>query len=140
MNHALVPALWAAVAVLALPEALLFPDAAGPAYLAVNVFVFFGALLLLAHAASRRNDERRMHHADYLLLQPHAQPLEQPHQHDPTICCPPKTHAHTELAHLFIHVLCLAYVRAACWFEFRALAASVAPTQSTSIRATGSAS
>lgn len=138
-----VPLLWAAVAVLALPDALLAPDAHGPVAVAANLFVFFAALLLLTHVF------RDLAHPNpYTLLVPQSRapprtaiitiyPANQhethethlPHQHDAAVCClRDRTHTLTELTHLFLHVLCLAYVRTACWFEFRALAASL-PTR-----------
>jgi len=102
------PALWVAVALLALPDALLAPadlrGAAGAVYLAANVFVFFAALLLLASGAARL---QRGH--TYTALAPDAQSAA------------PVASARAELVHLFLHVMCLAYVRTACWFEWRAL-------------------
>ena len=100
--------LWAAVVLLALLEALLFqllhdraPNdlARGPAaavYVAANVFVFFAALLVLAHVAGRTC-------VDYA---------------PPTPPAAPNTRA--ELKHLFVHLLLLAYLRTTCWFEGRA--------------------
>ena len=123
MQHAQathVLALWAAAALLALPDALLAPHdlrgAAGAAYLAANVFVFFAALLLLAHARSAlatRDSDGATHYA----------PLAFTHTHDEAICCLRETsaRAQNELTHVFLHVLCAAYVRTACGFEFRAL-------------------
>jgi hypothetical protein len=102
------PAVYAAVALLSLPEAVLCP-AAGPVYLAANVFVLLAALLLLAHAAGRA---RPPPDAYYQRL-PAAQP----------------TRARAALTRAFLHVLCAAYVRAACWLEFRALLARLQPTQ-----------
>ena len=116
-------ALWAAAALLALPDVVLAPHdlrgAAGAAYLAANVFVFFAALLLLAHAAPA-----------FTRGPTHYAPLPQavalafaPHTHDETTCCLRETsaRAQNELTHVFLHVLCAAYVRTACGFEFRAL-------------------
>jgi hypothetical protein len=134
MDATLVPALWAAFAVLALPDALVAPHAHGPAYVAANVFLFFAALLLLAHAASKGHVSNAAKTSNtpanpnaYMLLPQSTTP--QTHQHSPAVCCErTKTHPHTpaELPHLFVHVLCLAYVRTACWFEFRTLAAALA--------------
>ena len=128
----LVPMLWAAIAVVALPDALVAPDAHDPVYVAANVFVFFAALLLLSHVYGK-SDETRATPAAYAPAPPAAYallpPALPPHTHDDSICCERnKTHARarTELIHLFVHVLCLAYVRTACWFEFRYLAAALA--------------
>lgn len=138
-----VPLLWAAVAVLALPDALLAPDAHGPVAVAVNVFIFFAALLILTHIY---RDLTYPNHYTLIVPQSHAPPgtamitiytppknetnntnnTNNPHEHDASICClRNRTQTLNELTHLFIHVLCLAYVRTACWFEFRALAASL---------------
>jgi hypothetical protein len=166
MDATLVPALWAAVVVLALPDALVAPHAHGPAYVAANVFLFFAALLLLAHAASKghvsnaaKTSNAPPDSSAYMLLPTTLTPqtltpqtltpqtrtpqtrtpqtrtpqtttpqttTPQTHQPSPVCCERTKTHPHTpaELPHLFVHVLCLAYVRTACWFEFRALAAA----------------
>jgi len=94
-------AVWAVVAVLALPEALLFA-AGGPACVAANVFALFAALALLAHFSHFAPT----HNAAYAVLP--AQPPSAPS-------------ARAELTHVLLHVLCVAYVRAACWLEFRAL-------------------
>jgi hypothetical protein len=139
MDATLVPALWAAFAVLALPDALVAPHAHGPAYVTANVFLFFAALLLLAHAASKGHVSNVAKTSNtppdsnaYMLIPKTLTPqtlTPQTHQHSPAVCCErTKTHPHTptELPHLFVHVLCLAYVRTACWFEFRTLAAALA--------------
>jgi hypothetical protein len=143
MHVGLVPALWAAIAVFALPDALLAPDAHGPVNVAANVFVFFAALLLLVHAAAKIHRPHAAHaayaHAAYAQAA-YAQAAYAPlpsaytappqtcpnHTHDYTLCCVrTTTHPQIELTHLFIHILCLAYVRIACWFEFRAFAAAL---------------
>ena len=94
--------LWAAVVVLSLLESVVFvllqrftstDIARGPraaVYVAANVCAFFAALLLLVHFAGRR-------------WLPYS--------------APPSPRA--ELTHLFVHLLCLAYLRTACWFEGR---------------------
>jgi len=96
--------LWAAVVVLALLEAtlatLFFSDAprdlsrgpAAAAYVAANLFVFFAALLVLAHLFGRT----------VAYAPPDA----------------PNTRA--ELKHLFLHLILLAYLRTTCWFDGRA--------------------
>jgi len=154
MHGGTVPALWAATAVLALLDALVAPDAHGPVYVATNVFLFFAALLLLAHAASKAHRQHAAN-AGYAPIAyapaayapaayapaayapapyapaPYAPAAYTPppdtcpnHTQDYSLCCVrTTTHPHIELTHVFIHLLCLAYVRTACWFEFRALAA-----------------
>jgi hypothetical protein len=39
------------------------------------------------------------------------------------------TPARAELTHLFVHLLCAAYLRTACWFEARALLEPAAPVR-----------
>ena len=109
-------ALWAAVALLSLLEALLFP-VVGPAGVAANVFVFLAALAVLSHVVGRRPAAApvlAIGFKHYVLVPPPAAPLAAP------LAAP---HAQTQLLHIFLHVLCAAYVRAACWFELRALLA-----------------
>ena len=120
-------ALWAAAALLALVDALLAPDdlrgASAAVYLATNVFVFFAALLLLAHAYAvvyhPHKDSFSSTKQGFLPI-----PTQrEPHEHDDIMCCERKGSARlqNELTHVFLHVLCAAYVRTACGFEFRAL-------------------
>ena len=118
--------LWAAVGLLSLLEAWAFPGdvrgAPGALYVAANVLVFFAALLLLAHEAGR--DDLRpalLPAAVYLVLvvapkTPNVTPIH-------------AAPARAELTHLFVHILCAAYVRTACWFEARALLHPAAPVR-----------
>ncbi len=96
--------LWSAVVFCSLLEALAFPGevrgAAGAAYVAANVLVFFAALLLLAHVVARRA---------------RANPRPEPR------APPASASAPDDLAHLFVHVMCAAFLRTACWFEARVL-------------------
>ena len=121
--------LWAAVVLLSLLEAWAFPgDVRGPPgalYVAANVLVFFAGLLLLAHVAGRQAARpARTPAAVYVVL--------------PLLVLAPKTPdagpvraaaARTELTHVFVHLLCLAYLRTACWFEARALLQPAAPVR-----------
>ena len=103
-DHPHVWRLWAVVVVLSLLEAVVFKllhhtnirdITRGPraaVYVAANVFAFFAALLLLVHFFGRR-------------WLPYS--------------APPSPRA--ELTHLFVHLLCLAYLRTACWFEGRSV-------------------
>ena len=119
--------LWAAVVVLSLLEAAVFsllqrfalPDIArGPVaavYVAANVFVFFAALLVLLHVAGRS----WMQNSDTQIDTANAKPSRT----QPTELTEPTkltSSARAELTHLFVHLLCLAYLRTACWFEGRA--------------------
>jgi ABC-type long-subunit fatty acid transport system fused permease/ATPase subunit len=97
--------LWAVVVMLSLLEAVLFSllqrfvfadnaRSISAVYVAVNVFVFFAALLVFVDFAGRR----------WMTYSP-----------------PPNArNTRAELTHLFVHLLCLAYLRTACWFEGRA--------------------
>jgi hypothetical protein len=109
-------ALWAAAALLALIDALLAPadlrGAAGATYLAANLFAFFSALLLLAHERTA-----------FTKRAPQFTSIPQaftPHTHDPDMCCL-AANTQNELTHVFLHLMCVAYVRTACLVEFRAL-------------------
>jgi hypothetical protein len=94
--------LWIALVFFSLLEALVLPGevrgAAGAAYVAANVLVFFAALLLLAHVFARRAPPKPRDEAK-----------------------PPPPSASAELTHLFVHLMCAAYVRTAVWFEARAI-------------------
>lgn len=91
--------LWSAVAVFSLIDAFVFRiDVADAVYVAWNIFALLAALALLAHACSRKT---LIHYAP--ITQASASPS-----------------ARAELTHIFLHVLCLLYVRAALWFELRA--------------------
>jgi len=98
----LVLRLWAALVVFSLLEAVALPGevrgAAGAAYVAANVLVFFAALLLLAHVAARQPGPK-------LRAEPR----------------PPAPSSRAELTHVFVHLMCAAYLRTACWFEARAV-------------------
>jgi hypothetical protein len=93
--------LWAAVVFFSVLEAWAFPGdvraAPGAAYIATNVLVFFAALVLLAHCTDRHEPAPT-----------HRRPRAEPHG------------ARPELTHLFVHLMCVAYLRLACWFEARA--------------------
>lgn len=105
--------LWAAVVLLSLLEAWAWPGdvraAPGALYVAANLLVFFAAVLLLAHAAARAAENDKA--AAYT----------------PLLSVAPNTRA--ELTHLFLHLLCAAYLRTACWFEVRALFHPSAPVR-----------
>jgi hypothetical protein len=111
--------LWAAVVLLSLVEAWFFTGdvrgAPGALYVAANVLVFFAALLLLAHAAARAAQSDKAHPAVAYTALLSAVPAA------------PNTRA--ELTHLFVHLLCAAYLRTACWFEARALFEPAAPVR-----------
>lgn len=97
--------LWSAVALLSLPDALVLRDPPrsgtdNAVYVAVNLFAILAVLALLAHASASWG--ARAEHR-YAPLPPGA-----------------KTSARAELAHVFLHVLCVLYVRVAVWFELRA--------------------
>lgn len=121
--------LWAVVVLLSLLEAWVFPGdvrgAPGALYVAANVLVFFAALLLLAHEAGR--EDRRpalLPAAVYVVLAvgpktPNVTPIHSIHA----------APARAELTHLFVHLLCAAYLRTACWFEARALLEPAAPVR-----------
>jgi hypothetical protein len=121
--------LWAAVVLLSLLEAWAFPGdvrgAPGALYVAANVLVFFAALLLLAHEAGRQDPRPALLPAAvYVVLlvapkTPNATPTHTTHA----------TPARAELTHLFVHLLCAAYLRTACWFEARALLEPVTPVR-----------
>jgi hypothetical protein len=101
--------LWAAVVLLSLLEAWAFPGdvrgAPGALYVAANVLVLFAALLLLAHEAGRQDPRPALLPAAvYVVL----------------LVAP---------THLFVHLLCAAYLRTACWFEARALLEPVTPVR-----------
>ena len=125
MHGTLVPALWVAVALLSLPEALVLPDANGPVYVAVNVFLLFAILLFLAQAA--HNVLPRP--LPVALLPPSVlRPLLEPDRskdNGKDLVTTLKYSIRIEFIHLFMHILCVAYVRTACWFEWRALASAV---------------
>lgn len=94
-GHVLV--LWSAVALLSLPDAFILRDpprsgATNAVYVAANLFVVLAALAFLAHTAGRW----------------------------PAPYAPITSSARAELAHVFLHVLCVLYVRIAVWFELRA--------------------
>ena len=107
--------LWAAVVLLSLLEAWAFPGdvrgAPGALYVAANVLVFFAALLLLVHLAAR---EQHITPVGYSAL--------------PSII-PAAPNTRAELTHLFVHLLCAAYLRTACWFEARALLRPAEPVR-----------
>jgi hypothetical protein len=116
-------ALWAVVALLSLFEALLFP-VSGAVCVATNVFLFLVALLFIAHAAGRRVSAASAAPAAYpacplAFRERDAYTLLREPRPTPT----PAQTARTRLSHVFLHVLCVAYVRIACWFELRALLA-----------------
>lgn len=94
--HVLV--VWGAVAVISILDALILRDqATGAVYVSVNIFVVLASLVLFAHIAGRKPE------AQYASMSVSATPS-----------------ARTELMHIFLHVLCVLYVRAAVWFELRA--------------------
>ncbi len=75
-SNAHVLALWAAVALVSLLDARLFP-VAGPAGVAANVFLFLCALAGLAHVAGRRSEAAPVFaiaYKDYVLVPPPAVP------------------------------------------------------------------
>ncbi len=91
--------LWGAVAVFSLFDAFVFRiDVADAVYVAWNIFALLAALALLAHACSRKT----------------------PSQYAPISQASASPSARAELTHIFLHVLCVLYVRAALWFELRA--------------------
>lgn len=115
-DTAFVLRLWSAVVVLSLLEAWAFPGdvrgAPGALYVAANVLVFFVALLLLAHEGGREDLRPAQIPASIyvvLVVAPKTQNII------------PVTPDRVELTHVFVHLLCLAYLRTACWFEARAL-------------------
>ena len=121
--------LWAAVVLLSLLEAWAFPGdvrgAPGALYVAANVLVFFAALLLLAHEAGREDLRPAVLPAAvyvFLVVAPKTTNVTPMH----TIHTTP---ARAELTHLFVHLLCAAYLRTACWFEARALLEPAAPVR-----------
>jgi hypothetical protein len=63
----------------------------------LNIFALLAALALLAHASGRKAVS-------------HYAPITE----DTT-----RPSARAELTHIFLHVLCVLYVRAALWFELR---------------------
>lgn len=102
--------LWAAVLLLSLLEVWAWPGevrgAPGALYVAANLLVFFAAVLLLAHAAARAAEKEKPPPAlGYV----------------PVLLGTDLHNTRAELTHLFLHVLCAAYLRTACWFELRAL-------------------
>jgi hypothetical protein len=121
-----VVALYAAVALLALSDAVLYPHAYGSVYVATQIFLFFATLLLLLHVIAR-HAESRPDSTLYNAIPTKNTQADKPdtqHTHDTTTCCVKKqAHVHTELVHIFLHLLCFAYVRIACWFEWRTLIA-----------------
>ena len=117
-DTAFVLRLWAAIVLLSLLEAWVFPGdvrgAPGALYVAANVLVFFAALLLLAHEAGREDLRPAQIPASIyvvLVVAPKTQNTS------PVFATPVRV----ELTHVFVHLLCLAYLRTACWFEARAL-------------------
>jgi hypothetical protein len=120
--------LWAAVVVLSLLEAVVFsllqrfalPDIArrpaAAVYVAANVFVFFAALLVLLHVAGRT----WMPHPDTQINTANAKKNSNTQPTELTEPAKLTPSARAELTHLFLHLLCLAYLRTACWFEGRA--------------------
>ena len=113
--------LWATVVLLSLLEAWAWPGdvrgAPGALYVAANLLVFFAAVLLLAHAAARAAENEKpspaLGYVPVLLLS----------------VAPNPHNARAELTHLFLHLLCAAYLRTACWFEVRALFHPAAPVR-----------
>jgi hypothetical protein len=91
--------LWVAVTVFSLFDAFVFRvDTADAVYVALNIFALLAALALLAHACSRKT----------------------PSQYAPISQASARPSARAELTHIFLHVLCVLYLRAALWFELRA--------------------
>lgn len=88
--------LWVVVALLSLFDAVVLRYQAGAVYVAANIFVVLAALALLAHFAGRKTTN----------------------SYAPLASTTPSARA--ELMHIFLHVLCVLYVRAAVWFELRA--------------------
>ena len=125
MHATLVPALWVAVALLSLPDALILPDANGPIYVAVNVFILFAILLFLAQVAHNVLP----HPLPVAVLPPSVlRPLLEPDRSKDNakdLVKIMKYSIRIDFIHLFMHVLCVAYVRTACWFEWRTLASAV---------------
>lgn len=126
--------LWAAVVLLSLLEAWAFPGdvrgAPGALYVAANVLVFFAALLLLAHEAGREDRRPQLLPAAVFVVlavgpkTANVTPVHTTHA----------TPARAELTHLFVHLLCAAYLRTACWFEARALLEPAVPVHTPHIR------
>jgi hypothetical protein len=89
--------LWGAVALVSLFDALFLREQTGAVYVAANIFFVLAALALLAHFVGRKSTNA------YALV----------NSTTPS--------ARAELTHIFLHLLCVLYVRAAVWFELRAL-------------------
>jgi len=89
--------LWGAVVLVSLFDALILRDQTGAVYVAANIFFVLAALALLAHFVGRKSTNA------YALV------------------ASTTPSARAELTHTFLHVLCVLYVRAAVWFELRAL-------------------